>query len=185
MPLKRRVGKMRVSGELTATELAFLEDRPLPPDADFEADSQWWSMEVHDADPAFRPGRPSVSEMWRELGETITAEWAQDRPGRRPSSWWRFDAPEPRRRLKGCGEASWPDRLSRGLPTGWHWPVAIPGGQFSGGPAPCDPSDPPLFESEPAYLRRLGLLVDGEADRLTDVDYEPTHIKVPRHVGRR
>jgi hypothetical protein len=33
--------------------------------------------------------------------------------------------------------------------------------------------NPPLFESEAAYLKRLGLLLPGEARRLGKMDYEP------------
>jgi len=44
-------------------------------------------------------------------------------------------------------------------------------GDFSG-VAP-DKDDPPLFESEPCYLSRLGLLTDDERDKLTPGDFEP------------
>ena len=44
-------------------------------------------------------------------------------------------------------------------------------GDFAG-VAP-DPADPPLFESEPAYLDRLGLLTDDERDKLNPTDFEP------------
>lgn len=36
-----------------------------------------------------------------------------------------------------------------------------------------DPDDPPLFESEAAYLRRLDLLLPGEVERLGEADFEP------------
>jgi hypothetical protein len=39
--------------------------------------------------------------LWREHGREIVRLWAEHRPGRRPALWWRFDAPEPRRRLGG------------------------------------------------------------------------------------
>jgi hypothetical protein len=186
MPLKRRVSKMHTSGELTDLEMRFLRDEPMPQDGSFEDDSAWWSMADRDDDHgAFRPGRPSVAQMWAAMGAEIVGEWAHDRPGRRPSCWWRFQAPnEPRRRLGGHGVPSWPDRLLYGKPTGWHWPATIPGGQFSGGPAQCDPADPPLFESEAAYLQRHELLADGEAERLAPEDFAPTPIKVPRSVYR-
>ena len=43
-------------------------------------------------------------------------------------------------------------------------------GDFAG-VAP-DPADPPLFESEPAYLDRLGLLTDDERDKRNPTDFE-------------
>ena len=36
-----------------------------------------------------------------------------------------------------------------------------------------DPDDPPLFESEPAFLRRLGLLLSGELERIPAGAFEP------------
>ena len=178
MPIKRRPGKIHVSGELTAVEMAFLRDEPLPPDAGFEADSAWWQMERGDDDAGFRPGRPSVRDMWSAMGADIVAEWVQDAPGTRPSCWWRC-ASEPRRRLDdGPGKPGWPDRLRYGKPTGWVWPQVWPAGAtIVGGPPECDPADPPVYESQAAYLRRLGLLMDDEAERLTDADFEPEVIK--------
>jgi hypothetical protein len=172
--LKRRAGKPHTSGELTEVELAYLEDRPLPPDASFDDDSAWWSMDRDDGQ-IFRPDRPSVRDMWAAMGADIVAEWAQEHPGSRPSCWWRYAAPEPRRRLSGRGEPSWPDRLHRGVPTGWNWPHVSHGGTFTGGPPQCDPAKPPLFESE-------AVLADGEAERLTAEDFEPVSIRVPRSV---
>ena len=43
-------------------------------------------------------------------------------------------------------------------------------GDFSG--VALDPDNPPLFESEPAYLDRLGLLTDDERDKLAPADFE-------------
>jgi hypothetical protein len=180
--LKRRAGKVHTSGELIEVEMAYLEDRPLPPDASFEDDSAYWSMDRDDgAQEAFRPGRPSVADMWQAMGADIVEEWLQERPGSRPAVWWRYDAPEPRRRLGGVGEPGWPD-LHCGVPNHWAWPTSIAGGEFTGGPARCDPADPPVFESQAAYLQRHGLLHDGEAERLTDADFEPQSIRVPRRV---
>lgn len=34
-----------------------------------------------------------------------------------------------------------------------------------------DPDDPPVFESEAAYLKRLNLFMPGEEARLTEADF--------------
>ena len=67
-------------------------------------------------------------------------------------------------------------RLLMGVPDEWidaDWlRVYRKLGTPLGVPA-VDPDDPPLFESEPTYLRRLGLLLAGELRRLGDDDFEP------------
>ena len=40
-----------------------------------------------------------------------------------------------------------------------------------------DPADPPTFESQATYLRRLDLLLPGESERLTAADSEPELIE--------
>jgi hypothetical protein len=42
---------------------------------------------------------------------------------------------------------------------------------------PIDVADPPIFESEAAYLKRLRLLLPGEARRLRRADYAPEAIR--------
>ncbi len=174
MPVKRRPGKMHTSSELTAVEMAFLKSDSEPEEAAF---GEWMSLTRDD--DAFRPGRPPVRDMWRELGADIVQEHAQAAPGTRPSLWWKHDAPEGRRRLDdGPGKPGWPDRLSRGIPTGWQWPRTLPvGATFVGGPEPCDPDHPPLYEAEAHYLRRLDLLLPGELERLEPEDFEPEAIE--------
>jgi hypothetical protein len=39
-----------------------------------------------------------------------------------------------------------------------------------------DPADPPMFESEAAYLDRLGLLTDGERDCLPPDAFKPVRL---------
>jgi hypothetical protein len=106
------------------------------------------------------------AEIWRQLGADVVAKHAVDRPGTRPTKWWEYSAPEPRRRVGGVGTArplAWLP-LDRGLPV--HWTEK-------------DPHDPPSFEAEAAYLKRLGLLLPGEARRLTAEDFEPEAVGVP------
>ena len=106
--LKRRAGKARNPSELRPVEMLFLRDEELPPDHSFEDECAWWSMlglaggrggpyEPRDPDGFLGPARPSVAEMWKAVGEGIVQEWAREAPGSRPSCWWEFEAPEPRR----------------------------------------------------------------------------------------
>ncbi|MGR9372310.1 hypothetical protein [Rhizobium leguminosarum] len=128
-----------------------------------------------------------ILALWRGDGKRVIDAWIADYPGSRPDFWWRFDAPEPRRRLGGIGMPSW-EALSvkpnfrRGLPSTWidDRDVAIfrdggcgrqPDPDWPG--IPKDPTDPPRFESEAAYLDRLGLFLPGERKRLSQVDFEP------------
>jgi len=115
-------------------------------------------------------------KLWVEHGAQITEEWAAKHPGTRPQHWWRFGAPRlpvaehgehagwyyapelimPRLHLGGSGA---PDPeltihvycLDHGLPV-------LHEGDF-------DPSDPPIWETQLAYLKRHGLLLPGEAKR--------------------
>jgi hypothetical protein len=167
MPIKRRKAIARHPSELLPIEWAYLRDDPEPSDAEFGA---WWSL-CRD-DDAFRPGRPSVAQMWRELGAQIVQEHVKEWPGSRPKCWWKHNAPEPRRRVGGVGEPGRKD-LSYGRPYSWSWPTVWPAGAvIIGGPLEADPKNPPKFESEATYLRRLGLLLPGEAERLTPADFE-------------
>ncbi|WMT78857.1 hypothetical protein [Bradyrhizobium sp. Ash2021] len=148
------------------------------------------------------PTGKRTSELWAEFGDKVVAWWAKERPGTRPRCWWKYSAKEPRRRLGGVGitrraALGWDEYVAdHGLPDpkGWltlenlnlhpHWqPTAVPD------PAPIDPIDPPKFESQAAYLKRLGLLLPGEAARLGVADYKPETIVLETsdrvHAARR
>jgi hypothetical protein len=132
---------------------------------------------------------------WNEAGDEILFEWIEQAPGTRPSAWWRFDAPrqpkgkfpdyyrdgnlpEPHRRLGGIGSAAYeylayvPDDYC-GIPISWITRAQADyySPKFVG--APIDPADPPKFGSQAAYLERHGLLLPGEAERLTERDFDP------------
>lgn len=132
-------------------------------------------------------------ELWCTFRDAVICEWIRDRPGSRPSSWWRFDAPLwpedqhgwhgwyfsahlrlPRARLGGRGTAlhdigALVPEFEFGIPsTGW-------GADF-------DVNDPPLFESEASYLRRLNLFVPGEQKRLQKADFEPEPVPIRENL---
>jgi hypothetical protein len=151
---------------------AWLNDLPIP-DGDSETHFEVLMLEAGDGE--------ALRELWdRARGEVLTG-WTKDHPGTRPAVWWRLDAPrellgthsgcfydgklqQPRKQLSGAGcdasliSAYMPSYKS-GLPTAW---------------AGYEEGDPPVFESQAAYLRRHGLLTAGELRVLTGSDYELT-----------
>lgn len=96
----------------------------------------------------------AVQCLWLAHSERIIEEWAATAPGTRPAAWWRYDAPEQRQRLGGKGTpASDVSAIAPcfvlGVPADWA--------------EDFDPTDPPLFETQAAFLKRHGLLLAGEA----------------------
>lgn len=108
----------------------------------------------------------AIETAWEARHAELLAAHIAEAPGRRPWAWWRFNAPAPRERVGGSGE-TWPAvSFDFGLPGRWAWNW-------------IDDDDPPRYESEAAYLRRLGLLTDREARRLKAHDFEPVAIALP------
>lgn len=145
MPRLRRLARYRSGGELSPAAWRYLADLAEPGD---DADAAVIGL-VFFNDPA------PLERAWKMLGPTATAEHARHHPGSRPALWWQHTAPEPeRRQLAGTGR--------RGAVTPYYglpWFLEI------------DPAAPPIFESQAAYLRRLGLLLPGE--RPPAAAYEP------------
>lgn len=121
-----------------------------------------------------------LAALWREHGEKVTAEHARRFPGSRPSRWWQFSAPEPRRRLSGIGtpcheRLAYDPELYCGVPAHWITPGLVDTYRRIGTdlavPA-INPGDPPMYESEASYLTRMGLLLPGERRRLRAADFE-------------
>jgi len=116
---------------------------------------------------------------WQEHRDAFLEDWTRERPGTRPFAWWLIDAPrevfddgeksvgpEPLRHVGGSGRVIrvgvYPEATARAC-------GCLP---FEA----IDPDDPPLVESEAAYLRRHGLLLTGERRRLTSDAFEPKAI---------
>ncbi len=123
--------------------------------------------------------------LWEESREDLLRDFIKANPGRRPFASWKFDLSEPRRRVGGKGEVfpgnDHPANLRFGLPTRFVtardaniFRKVNPGGREY---KLYDPSDPPRYESEAAYLRRLGLFVKGEEKRVPLDAFEPMVIK--------
>jgi hypothetical protein len=105
----------------------------------------------------------------------------------------RYDSPDPRQRLGGIGTPAsevlaYKPIYSFGLPSIFitDWQVKYYSGiavDIHGAPVgdlyprefkgvAIDPNDPPTFESQPAYLKRHGLLLPGEERRLRKADWD-------------
>lgn len=121
------------------------------------------------------PGQAAI-EAWREHGARVLARFVRDHPGTRPWAWWLADAPEPRRRLGGTGDPLRFARLAFGVPDSWQ--TAAHAGSCMARGVPVDPRDPPVFESEATYLKRLALLTPAESKRLGRADFRPEAIEI-------
>ena len=66
------------------------------------------------------PSRKTGSELWDQYGGTVISWWAIERPGTRPSCWWKYTAKEPRRRLGGTGDLYSDNHRKLGVPCCWH-----------------------------------------------------------------
>jgi hypothetical protein len=118
--------------------------------------------------PDFLPnGQPQptdehLREIWADVGDRVL-EWhlhglaagevadleaSPGRPGSRPWAWWKFEAPEPRRQLVRYVDPVDGTELVGIGPADWYGTPS----KFNGRP----PAG--MYESEVAYLRRLGLL---------------------------
>lgn len=138
-----------------------------------------------------------LSELWNKYCDAIIADYAKEYPGYRPGRWWKYTAPEMRKRIGGigtpCHEAlEYSRSFNYGLPVDWITPWQVEYynrplpenyGNFAKPLAPdnftgvaIDPNNPPLYESQAAYLKRQKLLLPGEAKQLTKIDFEPERI---------
>ena len=180
MPTKRtRRGRNRRT-EIPADLVNYLKDEPGIP-----RDFYFWDER-------------DIRAAWNEVKDSILADWTDTYPGTRPLHWWKFEAPEPRRRVGGTGTpahevfANLPC-YAFGIPVSWvsQWQADYYNGRrrdvngkrigteyreghFAG--VAIDPEDPPLYESEAEYLRRHGLLLPGERKRLSPDDFESEYI---------
>jgi hypothetical protein len=100
--------------------------------------------------------------LWQEHRDVLLNRWLEEHPGRRPCAWWRLEAPEPRRKLSGSGVLvteryrNLRVQLDHGVPAYFE----------------IDATDPPRYESEAAYLSRLGELTPLERERLPETAFE-------------
>jgi hypothetical protein len=133
-----------------------------------ERTSCWWALLTEET-------VAQLKRLWESIREEVLADWTSEKPGTRPPGWWEFDSPGPRQRVGGTGNTQAAARgvsdvYACGMPLYWiddtyakHYPGAVA----------VDATDPPRFEAEATYLKRLGLLAPGELKLLTPADFEP------------
>jgi len=138
-------------------------------------------------------------KIWTAVKKDFLKGWIIDHPGTRPWAWWKWDSPEPRKRIGGIGDPSHEHlkailpHYEFGLPTQWvtkfdeeyyngrardihrnlipsNWKL----GDFEG--RAIDARNPPTFESEASYLLRLKLLVEGEKILIPKKAWQPERI---------
>ncbi len=193
MPVKRRKAKQR-RAEIHPDMMALLSDRELN-----NAFKYFVSDDERRA--AWNEAREEILAEWitDAPGTRPSHWWRYDAPrlplGTFPGCRHDGKVPEPRRRLGGVGTSqnkvlNHVPTYSFGIPTCWvdQWQVDYYNGRakdihgepigteyeeghFAG--VAIDPEDPPRYESQATYLRRLGLLLPGELKRLTPADFEP------------
>jgi hypothetical protein len=118
-------------------------------------------------------------KYWGEISVELLESYLRAHPGMRPWKWWVEEAPAPelveqgkglepvkvmRRQVGGSGSLTGNPELHFGVP-GWV-----------NGFDPPLPDDPPLFESQGAFLRRHDLLSPIEKRRLRKKDFGPESI---------
>ena len=123
-------------------------------------------------DGFIRPGNrdgcdDEMRPVWAALRDDLLQQWIQLYPGSRPYAWWRFDAPDLRRRTDGgvhpfddpahvervaSIKAEYPNGLDL-MKTAWGLPSCVGPDQIG-----VD------YDSDIEYLVRLGLMSDEERE---------------------
>ena len=170
-----------------AEVLAFLLD--LEPGTNrahaLEVDPEWSGWEIAEWLVGAEDHR-RVHDVWRLVAEQLVAEVAAAMPGRRPASWFLFDAPratveELREVGVDYGLEAWQREYVPTLrrPVGHRGRLRrayVPVFRYGMPAAPMyleNPGPAPLYESQAAYLKRLGLFLPGEERRLRAADLQP------------
>jgi hypothetical protein len=177
MPIREK--QIRAKELLTDLQWDFLRGETLP--------------DTFDAHLSKYDSNGTNAELWAAHRDVVLNEHARKWPGTRPELFWKYDAPEPRKRLGGTGTVA-SDVLnikpsfSDGLPNAFidqsdvdyynreglfaHVaPNPNSTGPFKG--VAIDSEDPPKYESEASYLDRHGLFLPGEKKQLKKADFEP------------
>jgi hypothetical protein len=195
MPVRRRIDKRRA--EVTDEHESWLNsDDRAAGFAQYAPDDELAALWAAHADrivaehvaayPGTRPHR-----WWQRSAPRLPL-------GTFPGCYFDGKLPEPRQRLGGVGTPAsdvlaYVPTFRYGLP--WIWithsqvmyyrglavdihgaPIGdrYPTDRFKG--VAIDPNDPPMFESQAAYLKRHGLLLAGEEWRLQKSDFEPESV---------
>lgn len=119
---------------------------------------------------------PSLRQSWEQHRGEIMRGWAERHPGRRPFAWWAWDVPvgpdgEPLTRLLIVGTAE----PRRGYKPEYRWGIPLLEAKSLDRAA--------RFESEAAFLKRLGLLEPGEEKRIASAAWLPVAVEIPVSAG--
>jgi hypothetical protein len=172
MPRRRRIEKAIPHAEISDAAWAYLNDEPIP-DGDGETKFDIFMLD--------NPDGERLRELWARARASVLDTWTRTRPGTRPSTWWKCEAPrqakgnfpgcyydgklpEQRKFISGSGCPSWMvmadvPAYELGLPASW---------------AAFEEDNLPVFESTASYLQRHNLLTAGELRVLSATDYEQT-----------
>lgn len=132
-----------------------------------------------------RGGYNELLPYWLEYHRVILAEWIKTKPGTRPAMWWRYDAPrldperlgrwsrtvlaprliQTRRKLRGDGK---PLHEALNFAPSHHYGIPAWFG---------NPDNPPVFESQHAYLKRHDLLLSTECHKITEPFPHPLRVE--------
>jgi hypothetical protein len=161
---------LRLTGEIT-DETEWGEENTLPRDYQYAEEA---------FDFQFISGYDGISE---EVFEQALGVFVEAHPGRRPEWWWkpklrpgptawwsRLHATEPRRQVSGRMVKRW-HRSANQTPSSWA--DRLPNLEWGFWHDEPDPDDPPRYESEAAFLERLGVLLPGERELLKPADFLP------------
>ena len=153
-------------------------------------------------DDGFEGDEDARREAWFEHRDELLAYWIQDParwkrpsgmsaidhfehpepggPGTRPWAWWRYEAPAMRRPVEGTvperlmiAGSDKPGLICVARPRGCddkYWREAT----YYGGPRYLGGEVPWVYEGEPDYLARLGLLTDAETRWLSRPGRKPS-----------
>lgn len=186
MPRQKPTGpKRRRAEDLSPGILAVLAGDPEWEEKATEEDNLFQLLDLRF--PTTHPQRfERFVKVWKKAREDLLPRWIHRHPGTRPRAWWTVEAPrlpesqypenfrrpehklhgvpmfmKLRERLGGVGELkdTWSPSFDYGVPQHWD-------------PETLAEWSPLTFESQAHYLRRHGLLTEGEAARLDEDDFE-------------
>lgn len=173
MPTTRRLRTRSRRETIDPTHWAILADEPPLTDA-----NRFIALDAESYDV--------MRSLWEDYRGGILADWIKTKPGTRPAMWWRYDAPRlapaqlgrwsrtvlaPRlieTRLKLCGEGK-PLHEALNYAPSHHYGIPAWFG---------DPENPPVFETQHAYLKRHALLLPAEHRKIAEPFPHPLRIEV-------
>ena len=98
---------------------------------------------------------PDFRIAWGNLQVSLLLEWITKYPRTRPFAWWIYNAPERRRRINASqAKTAWPESAPRYRADTRHLLDATLSMSSS-----CEDAE---YETQAAYLERLGLLTENE-----------------------